>query len=59
MGFGGIYVSEKYGGCGLGRLEASLIFEALATGKFSLNFKFLQVVLALQRISVFITCVLG
>jgi alkylation response protein AidB-like acyl-CoA dehydrogenase len=33
LGFGGIYVSEKYGGCGLGRLEASLIFEALATGK--------------------------
>ena len=33
LGFGGIYVSEKYGGCGLGRLEASLIFEALSTGK--------------------------
>ena len=32
LGFGGIYVSEQYGGCGLGRLEASLIFEALATG---------------------------
>lgn len=32
MGFAGIYVSEEYGGCGLGRLEASLIFEALATG---------------------------
>jgi len=25
-------VGEEYGGCGLGRLEASLIFEALATG---------------------------
>jgi alkylation response protein AidB-like acyl-CoA dehydrogenase len=24
-------VSEKYGGCGLGRLEASLIFEALTS----------------------------
>lgn len=35
LGFGGIYVSEKYGGCGLGRLEASLIFEALATGNFT------------------------
>lgn len=32
MGFGGIYVSEEYGGCGLGRLEASLIFEGLSTG---------------------------
>lgn len=31
LGFGGIYTSEEYGGCGLGRLEASLIFEALAT----------------------------
>ena len=33
VGFAGIYVDEKYGGCGLGRLEASLIFEGLATGK--------------------------
>ena len=32
LGFGGIYVSEDNGGCGLGRLEATLIFEALATG---------------------------
>ena len=32
LGFGGIYVSEDNGGCGLGRLEASLIFEALSTG---------------------------
>lgn len=32
LGFGGIYVSEEWGGCGLGRLEASLIFEALSTG---------------------------
>ena len=31
LGFGGIYVSEENGGCGLGRLEASLIFEALST----------------------------
>lgn len=34
LGFAGIYVDEKYGGCGLGRLEASLIFEGLSTGKF-------------------------
>jgi isobutyryl-CoA dehydrogenase len=33
LGFAGIYVDEKYGGCGLGRLEASLIFEGLSTGK--------------------------
>ena len=32
QGFAGIYVSEENGGCGLGRLEASLIFEALSTG---------------------------
>lgn len=32
LGFGGIYVSEENGGCGLGRLEASLIFEALSSG---------------------------
>ena len=31
LGFGGIYVSEESGGTGLGRLEASLIFEALST----------------------------
>ena len=32
QGFGSIYVSEESGGQGLGRLEASLIFEALSTG---------------------------
>jgi len=32
LGFAGIYVDPKYGGCGLGRLEASLIFEGLSTG---------------------------
>jgi len=32
LGFAGIYCSEEYGGCGLSRLEASLIFEALSTG---------------------------
>ncbi len=30
LGFGGIYVSEEVGGSGLGRLDAVLIFEALA-----------------------------
>jgi alkylation response protein AidB-like acyl-CoA dehydrogenase len=32
LGMGGIYVMEEYGGSGLGRLDAALIFEALATG---------------------------
>lgn len=32
LGFAGIYVDEKYGGSGLNRLEASLIFEGLSTG---------------------------
>lgn len=32
MGFASIYAKEDYGGSGLGRLEASLIFEGLATG---------------------------
>ena len=31
MGFGGIYLKEDVGGAGLGRVEASLIFEGLAT----------------------------
>ncbi|SEW07844.1 hypothetical protein SAMN05444851_1266 [Aliiroseovarius sediminilitoris] len=30
LGFGGIYVSEEYGGSGLSRLDATLVFEALA-----------------------------
>ena len=39
LGFGMIYCTEKYGGSGLGRIEASLIFEALSTGnKFSSTF---------------------
>ena len=33
LGFAGIYVSEENGGCGLSRLESTLIFEGLATGK--------------------------
>ncbi len=32
LGIGGIYVRETSGGSGLGRLDAALIFEALATG---------------------------
>ena len=32
LGMAGIYVREDAGGSGLGRLEAALIFEALATG---------------------------
>lgn len=30
LGLGGIYVSEDYGGSGLSRLDAALVFEALA-----------------------------
>ncbi|MFV2033731.1 MAG: acyl-CoA dehydrogenase family protein [Halocynthiibacter sp.] len=30
LGFGGLYVSEKNGGAGLSRLEATLVFEALS-----------------------------
>ena len=32
LGLGGIYVREDVGGSGLGRLDAVLIFEAMATG---------------------------
>lgn len=32
LGFGGLFVDEIHGGCGLSRLEGSLIFEALAKG---------------------------
>ena len=32
LGFGAIYCNEKYGGTGLTRLDASIIFEALALG---------------------------
>lgn len=32
LGFGAIYTSEKYGGSGLTRLDASVIFEALSQG---------------------------
>ncbi|WP_298255973.1 acyl-CoA dehydrogenase family protein [uncultured Litoreibacter sp.] len=30
LGFGGLYVSEEYGGSGLTRLDATLVFEALS-----------------------------
>jgi len=32
LGFGAVYCGEEYGGTGLSRLDASIIFEALATG---------------------------
>jgi isobutyryl-CoA dehydrogenase len=32
LGFGGIYCSQDYGGSGLSRLDASVIFEELSTG---------------------------
>ena len=32
LGFAGIYASEEAGGAELGRLEASIIFEALSYG---------------------------
>ena len=35
MGFAGVYVGEDVGGTGLGRLDASLIFEALSYGDVS------------------------
>ncbi len=32
LGFAGVYVGEDYGGSGLSRLEAALVFEALSAG---------------------------
>jgi len=32
LGMGGVTIDEKFGGSGLGRIEAAIIFEALATG---------------------------
>lgn len=37
LGFAGIYASEEAGGSGLGRLEAAMIFEALAKGDVSFS----------------------
>ncbi len=37
LGFGGIYVSDDVGGCSLGRLDAALVFEALAHGDVSVT----------------------
>lgn len=35
LGFGGIYVSEEYGGTNLGKLEATIILESLSRGCMS------------------------
>lgn len=35
LGFGGIYTREEYGGSGLGRFDAALIFEQLSRGDIS------------------------
>ena len=35
LGFGGIYANEHYGGSGLGRLDAVLVFEQLSAGCIS------------------------
>ncbi|KAG0220856.1 Isobutyryl-CoA dehydrogenase, mitochondrial [Mortierella sp. GBA43] len=35
LGFGGLYTREDVGGAGLGRLDTSIIFEALSTGDVS------------------------
>ncbi|KAF9166579.1 Isobutyryl-CoA dehydrogenase, mitochondrial [Actinomortierella ambigua] len=35
LGFGGLYTREDVGGSGLGRLETSIVFEALSTGDVS------------------------
>ncbi|PRW64176.1 acyl-CoA dehydrogenase family protein [Actinopolyspora mortivallis] len=32
LGMGGVYIDEQYGGSGLGRFDAALVFEELATG---------------------------
>ncbi|XP_064489670.1 isobutyryl-CoA dehydrogenase, mitochondrial-like [Ornithodoros turicata] len=32
LGFGGVYISDQYGGSGLSRVDASVIFEALSEG---------------------------
>lgn len=32
LGFGAIYCKEQFGGTGLGRLDAAIIFEALSQG---------------------------
>ena len=46
LGFGGIYVRDDVGGSALGRLDAAIIFEALATvidqySSFPLLFSFI------------------
>lgn len=32
LGFGAVYTPEEFGGTGLSRLDASIIFEALSAG---------------------------
>lgn len=32
LGFASIYTSTEYGGCGLNRSDAALVFQALSTG---------------------------
>ncbi len=32
LGFGAVYARQEYGGTGLSRLDASIIFEAMAQG---------------------------
>ena len=32
LGFGAIYCNDNYGGTGLSRLDASIVFEALSEG---------------------------
>jgi alkylation response protein AidB-like acyl-CoA dehydrogenase len=58
LGFAGIYVREENGGCGLGRLESSLIFEGLSTGKQE-SVNFVQGALGRRHTSVSTICALG
>ena len=37
LGFANIYTKTDFGGCGLGRVDASMIFEALAYGDVSVS----------------------
>lgn len=37
LGFASIYTKDDHGGCGLGRIEAALIFEALSYGDVSVS----------------------
>jgi len=37
LGFGGMYVRDDVGGCGMGRMDAAVVFEALAYGDVSVT----------------------